>query len=130
MVTFFVSINFSSVKSDKFFIRWRKFLPMKIITNKVFTDKICFYSKFRFSFLFHIISSSFSCVFYLLNLNSLNNIDISFFILTQHSIMDLPKQLQCLVDQTENFGGTYIYTARLTSIWIPVCLSTIYCSFT
>ena len=102
---------------------------MKIITNKVFTNKICFYSKFRFSFLFHIISSGFSCVFYLFNLNSLNNIDISFFILTQHSIMDLPKQLQCLVDQTVRILGGHIYTARLTSIWRPVCLSKIYCSF-
>ena len=46
MVKFFVGINFSSVKSDEFFLRWRKLLPTKklmttkIITDKVFTNKV------------------------------------------------------------------------------------------
>ena len=52
----------------------------------------------------------------------------SFFIKTHHSIMDLPKQPQHLVDQT--LGTVWgAYTARLLSTWRKVCLSGIYYSF-
>ena len=39
MVKFFVGIDILLVESDDFFVRWRKLLPTKIITDKVFTDK-------------------------------------------------------------------------------------------
>ena len=48
MLKFFVGINISSVKSDKFFCQVRKIItdgkliPTKMITNEVFTSKVVF----------------------------------------------------------------------------------------
>ena len=41
MLKFFAGINFPSVKSDEFLLTDEKSMPTKIITDTVFTDKVC-----------------------------------------------------------------------------------------
>ena len=112
------------------------FLIHSILIKCSATLKLTFY----LLFFFHIVTFGFiqllSCTCYLLTIQSFTSVSfiysvarngicilrdfsylsnlkfILFSVLTQPSIIDLPKQLQCLSDQTLRFFGEYLATLK------------------